>query len=1142
MAENVEKSEIAKKEEEILKFWQENKIFEKSLDKKGEDFVFYDGPPFATGLPHYGHLLASTLKDTIPRYQTMRGKRVRRKWGWDCHGLPIENLIEKELGLKSKKDIEQFGVELFNQKARDSVLRYADEWKRIIPRLGRWVDMENDYRSMNSSYTESVWWVFKTLFDKGLAYEGYKSMHLCPRCETTLANFEVNLGYKDITDISVYVKFELVDEPGTYLLAWTTTPWTLPGNVALAVNAEINYLRIKTEDGSFIVAKDKIEEVLKDKKFEVVEEFKGEKLVGKKYQPFFDFYANDGELKNKENGWQIYAADFVTAEEGTGVVHIAPAFGEDDMKLGEEKKLPFVQHVSRDGHFKPEVKGFDGMAVKPKSDDEKERLQADIAIIKYLQEKGNYFDKKKITHSYPHCWRCDTPLLNYASSSWFIKVTDMKEKLLAENQKVKWVPEHIQSGRFGKWLEGARDWAVSRQRFWGAPLPIWKDSEGKVKVFGSLEDLKKSAKKSGNRYLVIRHGQGTNNATGIVSGKSNSGAELTEKGIKQTHEAGQKLKTEKIDLIISSPFTRATQTAEMVAEEIGLGKDKIIYDERIEEIHTGEFDGKTNAEFHAFHSEYQDIIWKRPNGGENLRDLRKRAMEFMYELETKYQGKTILLSTHEYTAWMLWAGTLAWTDEEIIANKPDEFLQNAEMRELPFIPLPHNTNYELDFHRPFIDQYELVDEKGEKLTRIEDVFDVWFESGSMPYGQVGYPAHNKDLIFPADFIAEGLDQTRGWFYSLLVLGVGLFEKSPYKNVIVNGMILAEDGQKMSKRLNNYPGVEFVFDKYGVDALRFYLLSSPVVKGEDLNFSERGLGEVMRRVIMRLKNVLAFYKLYDAEQFNSDADSKPVLLDTWINSRLSELNQKLTNALDTYELDQVGKPIDQFVDDFSTWFLRRSRDRFKSENVHERQGAIETTRATLLKLSQLIAPIMPYVAEEIYQAIRYPNDVLSVHLTTWPEAGSVNNELLGQMEEVRNIVTMALEARTKAGVKVRQPLNKLKIKNNKLQNQSELLDLIKDEVNVKEVEFVEKLEGEVELDTEITPELKLEGEARDLMRALQDWRKESNLDPKEKIKLQITANLATQDLVKKFEAEIKRVVLVTEIEFKDGEGDATFSRL
>ncbi|MEK7505216.1 MAG: class I tRNA ligase family protein, partial [Patescibacteria group bacterium] len=816
-----EKSAIAKREEEILKFWQEKKIFEKSLEGKSEDFVFYDGPPYATGTPHYGHLLASTLKDAIPRYQTMRGKRVLRRWGWDCHGLPIENLIEKELGLKTKKDIENLGIAKFNEKARESVLRYADEWQKVIPRLGRFVDMERDYKTMDSSFMESGWWVFKTLWDKGLVYEGYKSMHLCPRCGTTLANFEVNLGYKDITDISVYVKFELVDEPGTYLLAWTTTPWTLPGNAALAVNPKVMYVKIQNLKGKdesqnskfYILAKEQLTTIFKEEEFVVAEEFIGEKLIGKKYKSVFDYYLTEGE---------VFGADFVTTEDGTGIVHIAPAFGEDDMKLGEANKLPFIQHVDAEGKMKAEVKDFAGLEVKPKDDHQR----TDILIIKYLAAKNLLFEKKKIVHPYPHCWRCETPLLNYAASSWFIKVTELKERMLKHNAGIKWVPEHMRDGRFGKWLEGARDWAVSRSRFWGTPLPVWRKASGELVVLGSVEDLKKYTKKSGNKYFVMRHGEADSNTQNIVSGKVTDNFHLTTKGKEQVAEVVGKLKNLGITKIFYSDFYRTEETAELVVRSLGLSGELVQKDERLREINSGDFSGKPIAEYRNSFSSTLEKFTKTPANGENLSEVKKRVISFLYELEQKFQNEKILLITHEYPTWMLFTGTAGLTNEVSakLKDEKEDFIKNSEVRELPFVPLPHNENFELDLHRPYIDDLELVDEAGEKLVRVPEVFDVWFDSGSMPYGQAHYPFENKEWFehnFPADFIGEGLDQTRGWFYVLTVLAAALFDKPAFQNVIVNGLILAEDGQKMSKRLKNYPEIEPTLDKYGADALRLY---------------------------------------------------------------------------------------------------------------------------------------------------------------------------------------------------------------------------------------------------------------------------------------------------------------------------------
>ncbi|MBI4281399.1 class I tRNA ligase family protein, partial [Candidatus Uhrbacteria bacterium] len=499
-----------KLEQDILAFWNEKKIFEKTLEGKEKEFVFYDGPPFATGLPHYGHIVASVMKDVVPRYWTMRGYHVGRQWGWDCHGLPIENIIEQELHIKNKRDIETMGVEKFNDACRTGVLRYVDAWKKFIPKMGRWVDMEHSYTTMDRTYTESIWWAWKTLYEKGLAYEGRKSMHICPRCGTPLSNFEVTQGYKDVKDQSVIVKFQLCDEPTTYVLAWTTTPWTLPGNAGLAVKEDVDYVTFHfghETNAKYIVAKDRLPHLVTTQ-HTVDETFKGKKLLGKKYVPLFPYFVQPNTYNlspnNLDHGWQIVSdkgIDFVSLEEGTGIVHMAPAFGEDDMQMGEKHKLPFIQHVDENGRFVDAVKDWAGEDVKPKGDPQK----TDKKIVAWLEAQGKLFSKSEVTHSYPHCWRCDTPLLNYATSSWFVKVTDVKKKMIANNKKIHWVPEHLQEGRFGKWLEGAKDWAVSRLRYWGAPLPVWRcqtgqvespsshkvESCGKVVVIGSIEELEK---------------------------------------------------------------------------------------------------------------------------------------------------------------------------------------------------------------------------------------------------------------------------------------------------------------------------------------------------------------------------------------------------------------------------------------------------------------------------------------------------------------------------------------------------------------------------------------------------------------------------------------------------------------------------
>ncbi len=1160
------KSPASEREEKILKYWQDRKIFEKTLNqtKGGKPFVFYDGPPFATGLPHYGHFLAGTIKDVIPRYQTMRGRFVRRQWGWDCHGLPVENLIEKELNLKHKKDIEEYGIEKFNEAAKNSVLRYDAEWKEQIMKTGRFVDMEKSYKTMDASYTESIWWAFKTLYDKGLVYEGYKSMHVCPRCETPLANAEVVGGYKDITDISVTVKFQLKDEPDTYLLAWTTTPWTLPGNAALAVGEEIEYMKVRaikklplvTEAvnykapigntfnvENFILAKERflaMEESFKKDyaKYEIIAELSSKDLIGKSYIPPFEYYFKDAELKNRQNGWKIYPADFVTTETGTGIVHIAPAFGEDDMNLGKKFNLPFIQHVSMDGTFKKEVSDFAGQEVKPKDSHQK----ADIEIIKNLAGKNILFSKEKIIHAYPHCWRCDSPLLNYAANSWFIEVTKLRSNLLVQNKKVKWVPEAIGKGRFHNWLSGARDWAVSRARFWGAPLPVWEcDSCKEEKIVGSLEELKKLSKKSANKYILMRHGQAENNTLNVISCDKNNTHHLTETGKKQIIKSTGALKKKKIDLIASSPFARTKETALIIKDLLGLEESRVIFDDRLMEANFGDFNGKRPIEYHKYFVNFKEQFKKRAPNGENLTDIKKRTMNFLEEIDEKYANKNILIITHEYPAWMIYAAVSGADIETalLMKEKRGEFLKNAEMVDLPFSQFPHNNDYELDFHRPYVDKIIFDCHCGGEMRRIPDVFDCWFESGSMPYAQFHYPFENKKEFkknFPADFIAEGVDQTRGWFYSSMVLGLGLFGKSPFKNVIVNGMILAEDGQKMSKRLKNYPDPMKIVSKYGADALRFTLLSMPTVKGEDASFSERAVDETNKKLIVRLQNIFSFYEMYgvgEAKPLHGKTTTSGNILDKWILTRLAETKNEVSSGFDNYELDRSMKPITEFIDDMSTWYIRRSRERFKSDNLKDKVIAMVTTRLTLLELSKIIAPVMPFLSEDIYLKLKGPKE--SVHLENWPKPRKLNRAekvLIKDMETCRKIVSIALEKRAEAKIKVRQPLGALRVKNLPLhkKNKEAIIGLIKDETNVKQVAIDNMIENEAELDTNITAELKKEGQFREIVRFVQDIRKKQNFIPSEMAILSVRANNEGRMLIEQFENEIKKSATLQKIKF------------
>jgi isoleucyl-tRNA synthetase len=1116
-----EKQSISAREEAVLAFWKEKHIFEKSLEQnKGKDtYVFYDGPPFATGLPHYGHILQGTIKDVIPRYQTMRGRYVRREWGWDCHGLPIENLIEKDLGLKQKSDIEAYGIGAFNQKAKESVLTYDKEWKTIVPRMGRWVDMERAYKTMDASYTESIWWAFKTLYDKKLIYEGFKSMHICPRCETTLAASEVSQGYKDVKDISVYVKFELVDEPNTYLIAWTTTPWTLPGNVAVAVNPDVLYVVVTHEGARFVVAKDLLAKIFKDKTYEVVEEKKGKDFVGKAYKPLFDYYVGDEKLVHRENAWKVVGADFVTIDSGTGIVHEAPAFGEEDMELAKKLKLPMIQHVGMDGRMKPEVVDFAGMPVKPKSEDDKVRLSTDIAVLRYLQEHGTFFAKENITHSYPHCWRCDTPLLNYAASSWFVNVVALKPRLIEENKEISWIPDNVRDGRFGKWLEGARDWAISRSRYWGAPLPVWKCNKcGKVEVLGSIVELKEKVTPA-NTYTMMRHGESDSNVQNIVSYKVQDEIHLTEKGRTQVLATAGRLKGKGIDLIIASPVLRTKETAQIVAKSLGIPDEEIIYDARIAEVNTGDFNGCAIDTYRTYFTSTLEKFTKPSPNGENLEQMKARIAEFLYEIDTKYKDKNILLVTHEYGTWMMDSVAAGATNEEsawLRAESGDDYVDYADTKPLPFISIPHNASYELDFHRPFIDniEYHCSCELG-TMVRIPEVFDCWFESGSMPFAQFHYMGDERTpdgkmfvKNFPADFIAEAQDQTRGWFYTMLILSVGLFDRAAFKSVITTGLILAEDGQKMSKKLKNYPDPMEMAGKYGADALRFYMLNSPVVRGEELRFSALGVDEIYKKINLRLDNVYSFYALYAGiSEISQTLSPRTHVLDKWIVARWQETHAEVTHHLDTRELDRATRPISGFLDDLSTWYLRRSRDRFKSVDA-DTALATETTGWILLQVSKLLAPFMPFLAEDLYQRLHVTDKKESVHLETWPPMGVSPHTVLEEMEEARRIVTLALELRAKAGIKVRQPLASLTAP--KLSDA--LKAIVADEVNVKEI----KEGNEVLLDLTLTAELKEEGDVRDLVRTIQDLRKKAGLNPSDRIIVTATKDHIT--LLEKYSKE------------------------
>jgi isoleucyl-tRNA synthetase len=1006
-----ESETFPKKEEGVLTFWEQNNIFEKSIENRKSSplFSFYDGPPFATGLPHYGHILAGAIKDVIPRYKTMKGFKVPRRFGWDCHGLPVENEIEKAKELSGAPEIEAFGIGNFNEECRSIVLRYTEDWKRTVKRFGRWVSFEDTYRTMDLSFMESVWWVFGKLYEKGLVYEGFKVMPFSTQLGTPLSNFEANLNYKDVDDPSLIVMFSLEDSEEK-LLVWTTTPWTLPSNLAIMVKNDLMYSKVKMKDSGevYILAEASIERIFKEgAEIEVLETFLGETLVGKRYEPLFPYFAD------RKDAFRVIAEDSLASDEGTGVVHTAPAFGEVDFYACLREGIDPVCPVDHNGKFKREIEEYAGVYVK----------DADKEIIKRLKKEEKVFSHSQIRHRYPFCWRSDTPLIYKTVRTWFVSVEKVKEKMLKANAQVNWTPSHIKDGRFGKWLEGARDWAISRNRYWGTPIPLWRSEDGEIKVISSVKDLEEKT-------------------------------------------------------------------------------------------------------------------------GEKITDI----------------------------------------------------------------------------HRHFIDDLTF-EEDGKVFKRIPEVFDCWFESGSMPYAQNHYPFENNPLEgFPADFIAEGLDQTRGWFYTLTVLSAALFDKPAFKNVVVNGIILASDGNKMSKRLKNYPDPELMFNKYGADAVRLYLLSSPAVHGEDLRFSEKDVERVSRQVLIPFWNSFVFLSTYaNICEWKPEGEfSRPKAdIDRWALSVAQKMVGEVTAKMDGYEICSGAAPFIEFIDQLTNWYIRRNRSRFWSDEPSKDRDEAFATLYTLLKtLAQVAAPFIPFLSDAIYQELRLETDPLSIHLENFPKVDpSLRDEdLEKEMALVQAVVSAGHALRKEHKVKVRQPLSHAHM----VSSDDETLlalkrqeHLIADELNVKKLSyhkdesaFVEliakpnfrvlgkkvgkkmnavqkkvlalgqdelsvllagegieiEVEGEiislitedvsverkvlegvaalsldgltVALDTALNPDLILEGLARELVNKINFMRKEQGFSITDRIRLELVAPKSVKECFKEHGKYILKEVLALDVCFKE----------
>jgi len=1132
------KEPLPQAEETILSFWKEIDLLKQIENKKPKstgffnskkEFIFYEGPPTANGRPGIHHLLARAFKDVVLRYKTMQGFHVRRRGGWDTHGLPVELQVEKEIGTKSKKDIEAYGIAKFNEKCKESAWVYMEEWERFTDRIGYILDQKNAYVTYKPEYIESVWNIVSKIAEQNLLYKDYKVVPWCPRCGTALSSHELAQGYQDDKDLSVYVKFPVVGELDTFFLAWTTTPWTLAGHVALAVGKDIDYVKVAFGDGSLILAEARIG--ILSESFEIVEKIKGKDLVGKKYLPPYEFLEKnipDSEKAKLDKAFQVYEADFVNTEDGTGIVHTAVMYGQDDFVLGTKIGLPKYHLVDETGHFIKGTGFLEGKFVKEE--------ETDVEIIKDLAHRGLLFKKEKYEHSYPHCWRCKTTLIYYARDSWYIAMSKLRDKLISENKKIHWEPEYIKEGRFGEWLSDVKDWAISRERYWGTPLPVWESADNERIFVDSIETLKRYTKTNKNTFFFARHGEAESNAKGICSSDVNAPYKLTEKGRKQAVEMGKKLKHKNIDTIYTSPYLRTKETAEIIAEVLGFPKEKIVVDDRVHEFNFGDFNEKPFSDYLDYESKYLLTYDTPMPNGESYLDSKKRFGDFTYDIDTKHTDSNILVVTHGIGAEVFQAvheGADMERSKEIIDSIK---IENGDISEYKFVPLPHNKNFELDLHKPFIDDVILVKD-GKEFKRVKEVMDVWFDSGSMPFAQDHYPFENKEWVdgkgFPADYICEAVDQTRGWFYTLHAIGNLMGKGHAFKNVICLGLILDKDGKKMSKSVGNVVDPWVAMNEFGADPIRFWMFA---VKepGEPKNFDPESVKDLSRKVFALLSNVYSFYEMYGLAVPPSDSSKN--ILDRWVISRLSEMGEIVSKGMDAYKIVEPARAIRDFIADFSQWYLRRSRDRFKGEDADAKQAS-QTIRYVLHTLARYMAPFTPFYAEMLWKNIREDADTESIHLADWPKPKKMDEKLNEQMNEVRDLVSKALELRSRENIKIRQPLGELRIKNTNLENERELLELVKEELNVKTIKFDENSKEELFLDTNITKELKAEGEARELLRAIQEKRKEMNFAPKDVANALISASLEAQDQLKEFWPMIKKQGNIKEISFENGEGGA-----
>jgi len=1157
--------QFPEKEQEILKYWEKNKVFEKSTKKPAPSgrFVFFEGPPTANGRPGIHHVLVRSIKDAFLRYKTMRGFLVERKAGWDTHGLPVEIAVEKELGIRSKQDIENYGIAQFNAKAKESVWRYKDEWERLTARTAFWLDLKNPYITYHNSYIESVWWIMKEIWNKKLLQKDFKVVPFCTRCGTALASHEVAQGYESVKENSVYLKFKVKGEKDTYILSWTTTPWTLPGNVALAVGEDIDYIKIKLENGEiYILAKALLEKTIKEPNI-LIAEMKGKELIGLEYDPLFDIPETQNEKSHK-----VYAADFVTTEDGTGVVHTAVMYGEDDYNLGNKIGLPKVHTVGEDGKFLPFVlNGLVGLAAKRKDDKTTEEV-----IIAYLKQHNFLLREEAYTHDYPFCWRCKTPLLYYARQSWFIRMSKLRKELKDANETVNWVPEHIKRGRFGEWLKEIKDWAISRERYWGTPLPVWECGEcKKVETMGSVKELL-SRSRTKNKYIIVRHGEATSNIERWISSWPESRkSALTERGIKQAQAAGKRIAKFKPDLIIASPLERTMRTAKIIGEQTGIEPQ---VEKDLREFDLGAFNTRPIKEYHDFLDNDHTNRWnKKPLNGENWEDLRKRMYSLFQKFEKEYSGKSIVLVSHGDPLLLFKGIVMGVEDKDFVepyikTKKSSEvklsYPNYAKEETLPMSKAPLDESGRLDLHRPYVDVLELECSDCEsKMRRVPEVMDVWLDSGTMPFSQWHYPFENKEKVdakgnkpaqfFPADFIVEAIDQTRGWFYTLMAISVLLDRGAPYKNVMVTGHVVDKNGKKMSKSLGNIVDPWEMIDKYGSDAVRWYFftMNNPA---DTKRFSEQELKETQQKFLGTLWNSFSFFELYASPKTKiPQSVSSENILDKWILSRLSTVNQEVQKKMDVYEITAATRAISAFViDDLSNWYIRRSRDRFQHPTSKEDlKLASELLGFVLKQTSMLAASFVPFVAESIWLGL---GEKSSVHLAELSKTDKriQKPELEKAMEVLRSKIQTALKLRAQSGQKVRQPLGKLVFESksaNKDKLDNNLFHLLQEELNIEKVEVVAALpkdsawisdsEAGMAIDITITPRLYINGLMRELTRQIQVTRKDAGMKPKENVLLRLAARGYTGEDIMQRAEEIKKDVYAKKIEIGEKRANEDF---